>query len=218
MPKPERLGDAQRALTSVNQRLAEFAQRTAPAPQQPPQSRAPSASAPQATLSPPGPFSLSATTRCSGALPGVLLSWSASPGAKTYALVRNGQVYRDYTCVGTSLTFLNQEVTGGTRYTYVVRAKNEAGQTRDSNSVAIVAPVCRRLPIFPVAHRPLLRQSVNGPDLAKGMNRPSLFRFREADSDTPSAVVHQLPRRMPTCHNGDAFRPCCWLPSCCQVA
>jgi len=138
------LAQVQQALSAASQRLAQITQRPAPIPQQPPRTGPSSTPSPQATLSPPGPFSLTASTRCSGALSEVLLSWSASPGAKAYALVRDGQVYRDYTYVGTSLTFLNQGVAAGARYTYVVRAKNEAGQTRHSNSIAVAAPICRK--------------------------------------------------------------------------
>lgn len=137
------LAHAQQVLGAVSQRLSQIVQRAA-APQQTPRASPPSAPPPQATLSPPGPFSLSATTRCSAAQPEVVLSWNASPGAKAYALLRNGQLYRDFTYVGTSLAFVNQGVVGGTRYTYVVRAKNDAGQTRDSNPVTAAPPTCRR--------------------------------------------------------------------------
>jgi hypothetical protein len=88
---------------------------------------------------PPGPFSLTATPECSGGSPQVRLNWTASSGATSYDVYRNGSLY--YSGL-TGTQFLNTAVTAGTTYTYYVKARNAYGST-DSNTVTVTAPSCR---------------------------------------------------------------------------
>jgi hypothetical protein len=88
---------------------------------------------------PPGPFSLTATPECSGGSPQVRLNWTASSGATSYDVYRNGSLY--YSGL-TGTQFLNTLVTAGTTYTYYVKARNAYGST-DSNTVTVTAPSCR---------------------------------------------------------------------------
>jgi len=91
--------------------------------------------------SPPGAFSLSdVSSTCAGPRPQVVLTWSASVGASTYEVYRDGRLYSPG--VPASLTaFTNTLVTPGTSYTYFVRARNRTGLTT-SNSRQITAQAC----------------------------------------------------------------------------
>jgi pimeloyl-ACP methyl ester carboxylesterase len=87
----------------------------------------------------PPSVSLTATPECSGGSPQVRLNWTASSGATSYDVYRNGSLY--YSGL-TGTQFLNTLVTAGTTYTYYVKAKNAYGST-DSNTVTVTAPSCR---------------------------------------------------------------------------
>ncbi len=92
-------------------------------------------------VSQPGAFSLTAaTTGCDGSSPQITLTWTASAGATSYDLYRNGTVYFSGLGSGT-LSFINvgSNVSAGTNYTYFIRARNSAGST-DSNSRSATAP------------------------------------------------------------------------------
>jgi len=85
----------------------------------------------------PGAFTLqSATAGCSGSDPQVALSWSAATGATSYEIYRNGSLYLSgLSSSTTSFTNTGSNVSGGTTYTYFVRARNGTG-TRDSGTVS----------------------------------------------------------------------------------
>jgi hypothetical protein len=97
----------------------------------------------------PGPFSLTATPECSGGSPQVRLNWTASSGATSYDVYRNGSLY--YSGL-TGTQFLNTAVTAGTTYTYYVKARNAYGST-DSNTVTVTAPSCGAAPGSRLPHR-----------------------------------------------------------------
>ena len=79
----------------------------------------------------PGAFTLTATATCSGTQSAINLTWTASAGANSYDIYRNGNLYaQDQT--GTS--FLNTYlITAGTSYTFKIVAKNASGSTNNSN-------------------------------------------------------------------------------------
>jgi fibronectin type 3 domain-containing protein len=65
----------------------------------------------------------------------VTLNWGASTGATGYQILRNGASYAS----ASGTTYTDQNVTGGTSYTYVVRATNNGGSA-DSNTVNVNVP------------------------------------------------------------------------------
>ncbi len=93
-------------------------------------------------VSPPGSFTLSndppvCDTDPPGPSPAVRLNWTASNGATSYDLYRNGSFY-DSGISGT--TYYNSAgLTPGQTYTYFVRARNSAG-SRDSNTISVFIP------------------------------------------------------------------------------
>ena len=82
----------------------------------------------------PGAFTLTAEALIDDTNPYNLLSWTASSGATSYDVYRDGSHYYDLTTLGT--TFENTEVTEGATYTYFIRATNAQGTT-DSNTVTV---------------------------------------------------------------------------------
>jgi len=100
-----------------------------------------SATAPSCAVSTPGAFSISSVTpSCSGTSPRIEVSWTASFGAMSYDVYRNGSLYSSGV-TGTSFTNEGSNVSAGTTYTYVVRARNGGG-TRDSGSMSATALSC----------------------------------------------------------------------------
>jgi hypothetical protein len=90
----------------------------------------------------PGAITLtSATASCSGNSPQVVLNWSASNGAVTYTIYRNGAVYASGIPVGTQTYTNNANLTSGTTYTYSVQAINANGST-NSNTQSATVPTC----------------------------------------------------------------------------
>jgi hypothetical protein len=81
-------------------------------------------------------LTLTATPGCNGSSPQVSLGWTSASGASSYDIYRNGSLY--YSSL-TGTGFLNTAVTGGTTYSYLIRAKNAAGYT-DSNTATATAP------------------------------------------------------------------------------
>ena len=95
----------------------------------------------------PGSFTLSTVTpRCSpsGQLPGVQLNWTASSGATSYEVYRNGTLFGSSN--DTSYESYNN-FTAGQTYSFFIRARNSAG-TRDSNTVSVTIPtnICTPTP------------------------------------------------------------------------
>lgn len=68
----------------------------------------------------------------------VSLSWTTSSGATTYNVFRGTTSGGPYSQIGTSVTsnYIDNNVTGGTKYYYVVTAANSSGQSGDSNEAA----------------------------------------------------------------------------------
>ena len=88
-----------------------------------------------ASASPPGAFTLSGTAYCNTSpppAPAVQLSWTASSGATSYDLYRNGSLYTSG-LTGTSFDN-NANVAAGQTYTYYVAARNATGTTQ-SNTI-----------------------------------------------------------------------------------
>ncbi|MCE9618882.1 MAG: hypothetical protein K8R92_03120 [Planctomycetes bacterium] len=88
----------------------------------------------------PGNFTLSTPTPICDptppAKPAIPLGWTASSGAATYTMFRNGSPYASTT----GLTFLNNaNLIAGQTYSYMVRATNTIGST-DSNTISVVIP------------------------------------------------------------------------------
>ena len=91
---------------------------------------------------PPGSTTLSAVAGCSGSTPNVALSWTASTGATSYDVYRNGVVYA---ASQTGTTYTDTVVTAGTSYNYQVTAKNACG-TAPSNTVTVTPASCCTAP------------------------------------------------------------------------
>lgn len=87
----------------------------------------------------PGSFSLTLTPECSGTTPQMRLNWTASTGATSYDIYRNGSLYASDI---TGTQFLNTYlITPGTSYSYYVKAKNSAGGTNNSNGTRTATAV-----------------------------------------------------------------------------
>lgn len=73
--------------------------------------------------------------------PAIRLNWTASTGANSYAVYRNGNLYAHV--LATDLTFYNSaNLIAGQSYSYFVRAKNAAGNViSDSNTVNVSIPI-----------------------------------------------------------------------------
>lgn len=78
----------------------------------------------------PGAFTLTLTPECVGTATRNRLNWTASANATAYDIYRNGALYASNI---TGTQYLNTAVTGGTTYTYYVRAKNASSGTNNSN-------------------------------------------------------------------------------------
>lgn len=95
----------------------------------------------------PGAFSLTTSTSCDGATSKITLSWNASSNANSYDIYRNGNLYAsDVTTTTFENTYL---ITGGTNYTYYVKAKNTLGSINNSNgTLSVVAKNCTSVTPF----------------------------------------------------------------------
>lgn len=80
----------------------------------------------------PGAFTMAVSAECSATVTSQMnVTWTSSNGATSYDIYRNGTLYAS-DISGTS--FLNTYlITGGTSYSYSVKAKNAIGQTTNSN-------------------------------------------------------------------------------------
>lgn len=89
-----------------------------------------------AAVSLPGSFTVTPTAECNGSSPQIRLNWTVSTGAASYDVYRDGSLYSSGV---TGTQFINTSVSGGTTYSYYVRAQNSAGGT-NSNTVLATAP------------------------------------------------------------------------------
>jgi|GEM_PF-684071 len=89
-------------------------------------------------LAAPGPFTLSGSGQCNGVTPHIALTWTASSGATSYDVYRNG-VY--FVTISGGTAFDDSNVASGSNYSYFVRATDGSSIT-DSNTVVIQAPSC----------------------------------------------------------------------------
>lgn len=85
---------------------------------------------------PPGAFTLTAESECSGQNPQTRLTWTPSSGVDFYQAYRNGSLLTGLTA--TTNTYLDTAVIIGATYMYHILAINSGGQT-SSNQVAITA-------------------------------------------------------------------------------
>lgn len=91
----------------------------------------------------PGAFTLTTTATCSGTSSAINLTWTASANAASYDIYRNGNLYASDV---TGTTFINTYlITGGTTYTYYMKAKNSTGTLNNSNGTrSVTAFSCAR--------------------------------------------------------------------------
>lgn len=89
----------------------------------------------------PGAFTLTTTPECNGTTSQIKLTWTSSSNATAYDVYRNGSLYASDI---TGTQFLNTYlITGGTSYTYSVKAKNTIGSVNNSNgTVSVTAISC----------------------------------------------------------------------------
>jgi N-acetylmuramoyl-L-alanine amidase len=78
----------------------------------------------------PGTFTLTVTPECIGTATRNRLNWTTSANATSYDIYRNGALYASNI---TGTQYLNTVVTGGTSYTYYVKAKNASASANNSN-------------------------------------------------------------------------------------
>jgi len=99
-----------------------------------------------APATPPTPPTLSVNTICSDTSPVNRLSWTASAGATSYQVFRNGAALSQ-TLPSTTSAYDDSAVVAGQTFTYFVRATNTAG-IADSNSIsiALVTTICQPPP------------------------------------------------------------------------
>ena len=86
----------------------------------------------------PGVPVLTLTAECSGTTSQIRLNWTATSGATSYDVYRNGAVY---TTGLTGTQFINTAVTAGTTYSYAILARNSGGSTGSATRSA-TAPNC----------------------------------------------------------------------------
>ena len=103
-----------------------------------------------------GSFSLSSVEpRCNASgLPGVLLTWTASSGATSYQIFRNGSAFGNSN--DTSYESYNN-FTAGPTYSFSIRALNSAGfVTSNTESITIPSDICGTSPgAFPWSLQPV---------------------------------------------------------------
>ncbi|MBI4381274.1 MAG: peptidoglycan DD-metalloendopeptidase family protein [candidate division NC10 bacterium] len=87
---------------------------------------------------PPGAFSVNAFPDCNGSSPAIRLSWSISSNATSFEVYRNG-VLLVGNLPNSAGSYVDTSVSGGTTYTYFIRARNDSAST-DSNTVQFTAP------------------------------------------------------------------------------
>src|ERR1017187_10012618 len=110
----------------------------------------------------PGAFTLvSATPGCSGSSPEITLTWTASTGATSYNIYRNGSIYVQGV---TGLTYENVgvNVVAGTTYSYYIYAVNSVAATESGNTLSATAPSnCGTTPQAPTITTQPQNQTVN---------------------------------------------------------
>ncbi|MBP6001809.1 MAG: VCBS repeat-containing protein [Pyrinomonadaceae bacterium] len=130
----------------------------------------------------PGSFTLTLTPECSGTSSRVRLNWTASAGATSYDVYRNGSLY--FSGI-TGTQFINSgNITVGTTYSYFVRARNSIG-TADTDTHAAVAPNCSPLPAAP---RAFDFDGDNKSDLSIFRPGPGEWWYLKSSNGTNSAV------------------------------
>ncbi|MBV9071119.1 MAG: PKD domain-containing protein [Acidobacteria bacterium] len=93
---------------------------------------------------PPGSFAVSANAGCNGSEPVANVSWTASSGANSYVVNRNGTAVSPSLSASTAI-FHDTTVASGQSYTYTVTATNGGGNTT-SSPADVTVPVCDTLP------------------------------------------------------------------------
>ncbi|MEA2571158.1 MAG: hypothetical protein QOI24_3159 [Acidobacteriota bacterium] len=93
-------------------------------------------------LAAPGAFTLAGSGQCNGTSPVIALSWTASAGATSYTVYRNGS---PIITLPSSTTAYNDGAPVSGSFTYFVRA-TDGSATSDSNSVQLSVPNCLPAP------------------------------------------------------------------------
>lgn len=96
---------------------------------------------PPPPLALPGTFTLIGTAECSGNSPRNNLSWTASSGATSYQVFRNGTLLT----TTTSRTYSDTQITSGSQNTYTVTARNTGG-TRSAQASVRARSDCQTPP------------------------------------------------------------------------
>lgn len=92
----------------------------------------------------PGTFTLTVTSECIGTATRNRLNWTTSANATSYDIYRNGALYASGI---TGTQYLNTSVTGGTTYTYYVKARNgSAGNNNANGTLTANTLVCNATP------------------------------------------------------------------------
>ncbi len=89
---------------------------------------------------PPGPFNAAVNASCDATAPVAHVSWTASPGANSYVVNRNGAAVSSTLSASTD-HFNDSSVTSGQSYTYTVVATNVSGSTT-SSPAGVTIPAC----------------------------------------------------------------------------
>jgi len=93
---------------------------------------------------PPGPFDAAVNAGCDGSAPVAHVSWTASPGANSYVVNRNGAAVSSTLSASTD-HFNDSGVTSGQSYTYTIVATNVSGSTT-SSPASVTIPACTTPP------------------------------------------------------------------------
>ena len=93
---------------------------------------------------PPGPFDAAVNASCDGSAPVAHVSWTASPGANSYVVNRNGAAVSSTLSASTD-HFNDSGVTSGQSYTYTIVATNVSGSTT-SSPASVTIPACTTPP------------------------------------------------------------------------
>ena len=89
---------------------------------------------------PPGPFNAAVNASCDATAPVAHVSWTASPGANSYVVNRNGAAVSSTLSASTD-HFNDSGVTSGQSYTYTIVATNVSGSTT-SSPASVTIPAC----------------------------------------------------------------------------
>jgi hypothetical protein len=130
------------------------------------------------------PTLTAATARLLGSTPGIEIQWTASTGATSYDVYRDGDYLMN---VDVPSIWDSGSLMAGQTYTYYVKARNSAGTSTASNSLSCVAPTPPLAPTVPPAPVPSSPGSLSEPGSVIGTLTPTL-----SWSPSPGATGYAL--------------------------